>query len=128
MMTVIEFHDSEVAGVELAEGALTIRFSAAWVRRADAAGGGSIGYMPDVLLRLDQPAWSGEPAVCMGRLSGGELCVGAQQGGRVPLPFEAKGRVRLKMVFSNGAELSAEASAVRLEQAGAARFVESLNC
>lgn len=128
MMTVIEFHDSEVAGVVLAEGVLTIRFSAAWARRSDAAGGGSIGYMPDVLLRLDQPAWSGELVACVGRLSGGELCVGAQQGGRVPLPFEARGCVRMQMAFSNGAVLSAEAAAVRLAQTGEARFVESLNC
>lgn len=126
MNTIIEFHDSEVAAVEAAEGALTIRFSAAWARRADAAG--DTGYMPDVVLRLDQPAWSGDLAACVGRLSGGELCVGAQQGGCVPLPFEAKGPVRMRLAFSNGAVLSAEASAVRLVQTGEARFVESLNC
>ena len=130
MKTTIEFHDSEVAAVVVADGALHIRFSAAHVHRAAEAPGmaSGEGYLQAVELRLAAPVGRGDWEPCQGRLSDGVLSVDDAAIRCVPLPYEAAGRIRLCLAFSNGAELVVEASAVALTQAGAPRFVEVFKC
>lgn len=130
MKTTIEFHDSEVAAVTPVDGALHIRFSAAYVHRAAEAPGmaSGEGYLQAVELRLAEPVGQGDWEACQGRLSDGVLSVGDAAMRCVPLPYEAVGRIRLYLAFSNGTELVVEASAVALTQAGAPRFVEVFKC
>jgi hypothetical protein len=126
----IEFHDSEVAAVTQVDGALHIRFSAAYVHRAAEAPGmeSGEGYVLAVELRLATPVGQGDWGVCQGKLSDGVLSVDNAAMGCVPLPYEAVGRIRLCLAFSNGAELVVEASSVVLTQAGTPRFVEVFKC
>lgn len=130
MNAAVEFHDSEVAVVEAIEGAMYVRFSAAYVHRSKGEPGrdAGAGYVQAVALRLGQAVWSGELQACVGTLWSGELSVREENLGLVPLPYSAEGHVRLRLVFANGAELVVEAASVSLSQTGEARFVENFTC
>lgn len=128
--TSLQFHDSEVSGVEAVNGDVRVSFSAAAVRRSQGATGWEAcdGYVQAVALCLHQAAWPGRLNECMGNLSAGELRVDGGLIKSVPLPFQATGHVTLKLAFVNGAALCASGTAVRVSQKGPLPFVENFAC
>lgn len=128
--TALQFHDSEVSGVEAVNGDVRVSFSAAAVRRSQGATGWEAcdGYVQAVELCLHQAAWPGLLNECMGNLSAGELRVDGGLIKSVPLPFQATGHVTLKLAFVNGAALCASGTAVRVSQKGPLPFVENFAC
>ena len=127
----LQFHDSEVSGVEAVNGDVRVSFSAAAsVRRSQSATGWDAcdGYAQAVALCLHQAAWSGLLGECMGSLSDGELSVDGGLIKSVPLPLQATGHVTLKLAFANGALLCATGTAVHVFQRGQPQFVENFAC
>ncbi|WP_157604455.1 hypothetical protein [Rhizobacter sp. Root1221] len=130
MNVAMEFHDSEVSSVEGDADVLCIRFSAACVHRSAGTPGvdSGAGYAQALELRLTNPAWAGKPSECIGRLSDGRIHVDGQLLALVPVPYANKGDVSLVVQFANGAELSALAKGVTVQQVGEPRYVESFSC
>jgi hypothetical protein len=128
--TALQFHDSEVSGVEAVNGDVRVCFSAAAVRRSQSATGREAcdGYAQAVALCLYQAAWSGLLGECVGSLSDGELSVDGGLIKSVPLPLQATGHVTLKLAFANGAVLCATGTAVHVFQRGQPQFVENFAC
>jgi hypothetical protein len=128
--TVLQFHDSEVSGVQAVNGDVLVCFSAASVQRPQGMPGGEArdGYVSAVELCLHQAAWSGLLNECVGGLSAGELSVDGGLIKSVPLPWQATGHVTLKLAFANGAVLCATGTAVHVFQKGQPKFVENFAC
>lgn len=128
--TALQFHDSEVSGVEAVNGDVRVCFSAASVHQSQGATGGEArdGYVSAVELCLHQAAWSGLLGECVGSLSDGELSVDGGLIKSMPLPLQATGNVTLKLAFANGALLCATGTAVHVFQKGSPQFVENFAC
>jgi len=130
MNAAFEFHDSEVSKIEANTGALIVTFSAAYVHRSEGTPGvdNGEGYVQAVELQIAGATWKGTLEECVGNLSDGDLFLTDTPVRLVPLPFEAAGRVRLELQFTNGTALWASGTSVQVRHAGEARFVELFSC
>jgi hypothetical protein len=126
----LQFHDSEVGRIDAADGALTVRFSAASVRSPTARAGGAVGtgQVLNLQMRLHGASGPPPPGDCIGRLSGGLVTVDGKAVSPVHVPSAHRGRVVVTLNFANGRELAAQAQSVEFDVAGEARFVESYAC
>jgi hypothetical protein len=120
----LELHGSEVATTLVAGAELTLRFSAAHVRRDD----GADGYLGGVALALPGATWRGELAECIGRVVEGDLKLAGRAVTRLEIDAPPSGASTLHLRFANGATLDATADALRLAVAGDARFTEDFSC
>jgi len=123
----IEFHDSDLIGLETAGDWLVFSLDAyvhQW-ERVDGLWTGT-GWMQPVTLRLKAAV----SATCLSlpvRVSEGSLSVGsARLGNLVPLPFAASEGGSLELVFVDGSQIELSCDAVTLSEAGPARYVERL--
>lgn len=103
------FADSEVAGVEVQGGTLTVRFAAAAIAQGAA---GEPGYLAGLAVAFQQARWHGEPGACFGRVVQGEVSDSVSRFTRLPLPFDGPGFWRAEFVFAHGERLALEARRV----------------
>lgn len=126
----LEFHDSEVRGVEADADSLRVVFSAAHVHRMDERPGraAASGYAQSVEMEFPEAMWSGALPDCSGRLSDGRVVFDGVAHPIITLPCSLNGPVSAEFQFSNGAWLSVAASALVCRFTGEPRFVESFAC
>jgi hypothetical protein len=118
--------DSEVLDVVADEAAhaLTVRFSAAAVRRvAD----GAVGHLSGVRLLFSGAHWQGDVASALGRLASGELKVGGERLRHWPLRQAFTVPLRTELDFGRGVVLHISAASM-VCTLGDTRFTESLAC
>lgn len=114
--------DSEVGGITVDTGTVTLAFSAAAVRHGDDAG-----YVRR--LRLGLRGVSRVQGVeGLGRIREGRLWVEGRVIAAPALPSEPAGPARLELVFQNGVVFAAEAASVALNFDGDPGFVLSYAC
>jgi hypothetical protein len=129
MNFILEFHDSQVSKVQAGAEGLHIAFSSAYAHRSgDTPGDVISGYVRPVEMLLSASVWNGPLEECIGKLSGGALCLDGQPLPRVPLPYENSGQIALELIFANGSALTAMAQSVVVRFSGEAHFVESFFC
>jgi hypothetical protein len=124
--TRLDFQDSEVSTIELQHNQFIIRFSAAYIHRADNQDDGP-GFIQALELTIDQPTIIQKADGCIGRLSHGMLRVAGTTMKHVPIPYEAAD-VELELTFSNGSICKATGKRIEVKQTGEARVVEWLKC
>lgn len=114
--------DSEVRGITVGAGAVTVAFSAAAVRRGDDSG-----YVRGLRLGL-RGVSRVQGAEGLGRIREGRLWVEAHLVAALALPGDPAGPARLELVFQNGVVFAAEAASVDLQFDGDPGFVLSYAC
>ncbi len=127
MQRAIEFHDSELIGLETAGDWLVLSLDA-YVHRWERIEGlwTGTGWMQPVTLRLKAAA-SATRLWLPVRVSEGSLSVGsAQLGNLVPLPYAASEAGSLQLVLVDGSQIELNCDGVTLSEAGPARYVERL--
>jgi hypothetical protein len=120
----LEFHDSEVRSIDMQADALTIVFSAAYVR-TPAAGAG---YVQSLVMAFTGASLDGPRADGIGRLSHGMLWVDGVAQTALPFPYTTAGPVRVELRFSNGTHLNILATSLVCRLTGDPQFIESFAC
>lgn len=130
MNAALEFHDSEVGLVEVGDGTLSVQFAAAYVHQSEGRPGfdSGAGYVQKLELLFRGAQWVGDPHLCFGKLSDGQLREGEQVRSLIPLPYESRVPVEVELVFQNGERLSVKSESAVLLSTGEPRFVESYAC
>lgn len=126
----LEFHDSEVWGVESHANSLTVVFSAAYVHRSSGRPGldAGSGYAQSVEMEFSDATWVGSLPECVGRLSDGQVVSNGVAKSVIELPYSSCGPVSAELQFTNGSLLSVSASALVCRFTGEPRFIESFSC
>lgn len=127
MNTLFEFQDSEVQAVTWADGTLTIRFSAAFVREEQAPTP-RIGYLSGVSLSLRTPQPPAGMDTALGSLASGYIEVAGSRNKMLPLPGKVSGPLRLVLNFHRGGVLQVEAQELEATSNAPGSFVESFAC
>lgn len=119
MTEAMEFHDSDVAAVEIANGALRIEFSEAYIW-AEKKGWGQ-----RAILTLEKGKVLGQPLKFPVTISEGLLKSHKEQFNNiVPLPFSKTGKFSGDFSFTNGEVLKVIGQNPRVELEGKRRFIE----
>ncbi len=124
----IEFHDSELLGVNAVDGGVEVLLSAyvhAWDVGEDGRRG--TGWSQPVRIKLTNAVASAVEYALPLRISNGHMTVGVEiSRNLVPLPFVATERTTLWLEFPNGILFEAVGASVDLEATGSARYIEPL--
>lgn len=123
----LEFHDSRVSSVQLANHVVTVIFEGAYLHRSEGTPGRDkgTGWAQAGLLEFASASLTGTGDIGEGRIVDGSLSVdGADEVGLIPVPFNVAGRVAATFTFDNGRVLQVRSESVRLTLTGEARFVE----
>ena len=119
MTEALELHDSDVASVDVAEGAVRIEFSEAYIWAEDK------GWGQKAILILETGQVLEEPVEFPVTISEGMLsCTKEQFENIVPLPFSEQGIFTIEFIFSSGERLKVTGQNPRVELIGERRFIE----
>ena len=124
----IEFHDSEVGAIERDGTMLTVRFSPAYIHRAEGIPGvdSGTGWTQEAVMVLFGSHLSGEAPTLPCTLSDGSVAAGREfYDNLIPVPFVYVGKTRVILSFDDGSEVQIKANEFRLITVGEAVYVES---
>ena len=122
----VEFHDSDVASVELRDSDLIITLSPAVVHRSPGIPGVDPGtcWSQDAVLLLPGGLIQGARPWLPSTLSEGTITAGDQSYENViPVCSDLVGRVNLRLTFVNGDQLGVDAQGLKVVLMGSARFI-----
>ena len=126
------FEDSEVARLELSQGAanvLTVHFSAARVLEGAGKSGSGEGVWMRLLLICELSAQINYGLEASGRLEGGCVRVdGAQSLRSLPVPYEIRQPLLLELEFARGEHLRLPCQSLEIRPVAAQCATESFQC
>lgn len=126
------FEDSEVARLELSQGAanvLTVHFSAARVLEGAGKSGSGEGVWMRLLLICELSAQISSGLEASGRLEGGCVRVnGAQSLRSLPVPYEIRQPLVLELEFARGEHLRLPCQSLEIRPVAAQCATESFQC
>jgi len=129
MTHAIEFHDSRLAAVTLSAGDALLELAPGYVHQWERRGSQWLGtgWTKPVRIRVTGASLaSALPSLPVG-IAGGTLTVGGKvHSNLVPLPFQADGETRLRLLLVNSPALEVEGAGIVIEATGDGRQVEDL--
>lgn len=123
----MEFHDSVVGNVVIADHTVRVELSPAYIHRSDGepASDAGTGWSANVELTIHEGILKSLPAEFPSDVWEGSLSVGGREFENiVPLPFEGEGHVLLLITLNSGQSIRITGERVALRVVGAYEFVE----
>jgi hypothetical protein len=127
MNSIIEIHDSRVAGINGSDGTEIVHFSPAYLHKSEGrpAFDPGTGWVQEARLIFSEALVSGDFPDWPCDIMDGEIVVGNEQHDNlIPVPLDVSKRTELRLVFDSDHIVTIAGQAVRLELVGEPRYVE----
>ena len=123
----LEFHDSELAALEIGDESVTLRFAPAYVHRSQGTPGvdRGTGWSQDATVSLKKARLTGILRLGLPSLADGEAALGDQRcAGLLPAPLSYVGPVTMLLVFLDDSRLLITAEELHSNLVGEPTYVE----
>ena len=126
MNTIVELHDSIVAGITENDRTVIVRFAPAYLHKSEGRPGidSGSGWVQAARLTLGNSAVSGVIPDLPCRIMDGDLVIcGERHNNEIPVPLETTGPVELKLEFDPVQNITVTGRGARLELLGEPKYV-----
>ena len=122
----LEFLESHLERIQEHRGEILLRLSPARVHHSAGKPGLDKGriFEQNIILRFTGAEMKGDPSLLPATLADGKLIAGERSLYLVPLPFETKDEVVLKLICEEEGEIEIRAEELKVEETGEPEFLE----